>query len=143
MASEEVPEKKGKEIGKEEVKTRKETREVMEEIRELEIVKEMISEWFDKLSVIVKEIIGTITSSIDGRKLSEEVVEMYRRLREANVPDAIINEMIRDFYKKKLEAMPRLSDLITLITEKLLTKPSKKVEEKVIKEAPKPEEKKK
>ncbi|MEM1735512.1 MAG: hypothetical protein QW242_05870, partial [Desulfurococcaceae archaeon] len=73
MASEEVPEKKGKEIGKEEVKTRKETREVMEEIRELEIVKEMISEWFDKLSVIVKEIIGTITSSIDGRKLSEEV----------------------------------------------------------------------
>ncbi|MEM0355456.1 MAG: hypothetical protein QW716_02130 [Desulfurococcaceae archaeon] len=142
MANEEVPEKKGKEIGKEEVKTRKETREVMEEIRELEIVKEMISEWFDKLSVIVKEIIGTITSSIDGRKLSEEVVEMYRRLREANVPDAIINEMIRDFYKKKLEVTPRLSDLIALITEKLLTKPSKKVEEKVIKEAPKPEEKK-
>lgn len=99
------------------------------EVKELEAVKVMVSEWLDKISVIAKEIIGAITSSLDGKKLGEEITEMYKRLKESGLPDDTINEIIRDFYKKKLELAPRLSDLISIISERFLPK---KVEKEVI-----------
>lgn len=105
-------------VEKEEIREEEEEKEV----KELEIVKGMISEWLDKIGVVIKDIVSTVTSSIDGRRLSEEIVEMYKRLKEAGLPDDVVSEIIRDFYKRKLDLVPSLKDLISTISDLLSKK---------------------
>lgn len=93
------------------------------DVEELKAVSEIllpkVIEIIDKLKEVIKEGITTFASIIDGRKLAQEVSEMYRELKQSGLPEDIINEMIREFYRKKLEIAPSLTEVIKAISEAL------------------------
>jgi len=87
------------------------------DIEELKIVLDTITPFLEKVKNMIKEILDMIISGIDGEKLGREVASLYQQLKQAGLPDEIVNEMVKDFYKKKLESLPSLNDLIKTISE--------------------------
>lgn len=90
------------------------------EVEELKVIGEYllpkVSELIGKLSESLKEIIDVVMSSIDGKKLAQEIGELYTGLKQAGLPEDMIKEIIREFYKKKLETAPTLTDILRNIT---------------------------
>ncbi len=97
---------------KEERKERKEL-----DVAELAIAKEIVSTVFDKIGTIAKDIVTAIMASLDGRKLSQEIAEFYINLKSAGIPEEIAQEMVKEFYRKKLELTPSLNELMKSLTE--------------------------
>lgn len=87
------------------------------DIEELKIVLDTITPFLEKVKNMIKEILDMIMSGINGEKLGREVASLYQQLKQAGLPDEIVNEMVKDFYKKKLESLPSLNDLIKTISE--------------------------
>lgn len=56
-------------------------------------------------------------SSLDGRKLGQEIAELYKTLKETGLRDLVIEEIVKDFYKKKLELAPSISELIKALSK--------------------------
>lgn len=79
---------------------------------ELMAVREMISAWLEKLGVVAKDIVNTVVSTLDGSKLGKEIVDLYNSLKSAGLPENLVVEIVRDFYKKRLEVAPSLNDLV-------------------------------
>ena len=96
------------EHGKEVV--RKEGRsEDAEEVRE---ILEAVSEFIGSLKEPIKELLDTMMASLDGKKLGEEVAKFYRELKESGMPEDVIEGMVKEFFRKKLEAAPNLGSLM-------------------------------
>jgi|GEM_PF-2134626 hypothetical protein len=87
------------------------------DVEELVVVKEVVSEVFDKIGSIAKEIVSANMASLDGKKLSQEIAEFYTNIKSAGIPDEIAQEMVREFYRKKLELAPSLNELARSLTE--------------------------
>jgi len=87
------------------------------DIEELKIVLDTITPFLEKVKNMIKEILDMIISGINGEKLGREVASLYQQLKQAGLPDEVVNEMVKDFYKKKLESLPSLNDLIKTISE--------------------------
>lgn len=84
----------------------------LEEVEELRGVLGAISEFLTGLREPIKELIDTLMSALDGKKLGEEVAEFYSKLRDSGVPEDLAEEMVRDYFKKKLEAAPSIGDFV-------------------------------
>jgi len=80
-----------------------------EELRE---VLDAVTPFLEKLKDWVKEIIGLFTSGLDGKKLGEDIGRFYQELKVQGLPEDLIIEMVRDYYKKRMEVVPSIEKLI-------------------------------
>jgi hypothetical protein len=80
-----------------------------EELRE---VLDAVTPFLEKLKDWVKEIIGLFTSGLDGKKLGEDIGRFYQELKAQGLPEDLIIEMVRDYYKKRMEVVPSIEKLI-------------------------------
>jgi len=84
---------------------------------ELKFIFTTISEWIDKGKDLVREIVNSLTSALDGKKLGEDIAAFYNSLKNSGLPDELINEMVREYYKRRLEAIPSITEIIRSIRE--------------------------
>jgi hypothetical protein len=80
-----------------------------EELRE---VLDAVTPFLEKLKDWVKEIISLFTSGLDGKKLGEDIGRFYRELKAQGLPEDLIIEMVKDYYKKRMEVVPSIEKLI-------------------------------
>jgi hypothetical protein len=76
------------------------------------VIREMVSAWLKKLGIVAKDIVNTVVSTLNSSKLGKEIVDLYNNLKSAGLPENLVIEIARDFYKKKLETAPSLNDLV-------------------------------
>lgn len=116
------------------------SKELLEqEIEELKVAKEIVAVIFDKIGQIARDIINAVMSSLDGRKLGQEIAEFYQMLKSSGLPDKVVEEMVVDFYKRKLELVPSLNELLkavsTAVSEKLGTTKAESVKSRESKQS--------
>lgn len=99
---------------KAEVEEGGEERTDVEELRE---AMNAVLSLVDKLKDAVKDVLATITTSLDGKRLGQEVVALYSELKRSGLPDEVVNRMVEEFYKKKLEQAPTVNDLIKAVID--------------------------
>ena len=76
------------------------------------MIREMVSAWLKKLGIVAKDIANTVVSILNSSKIGKEIVDLYNNLKSAGLPENLVIEIARDFYKKKLETAPSLNDLV-------------------------------
>lgn len=86
------------------------------ELEELRVIKEMVSVILERLGHLAKEVVNAIMSSLDGKRLGEEIAEFYSNLKDAGLPDQVVEEMVKDFYRRKLELVPSLNELVKVLS---------------------------
>ena len=107
-----------------------EAREALERVKsgrseaeELKEVLNTVTPFFDRLGSIAKDLLGTaisqFTSSLDGRKLGEDIGSLYERLKQSGMPDDMVAEMVRSYAKKRIESVPSLPELLSTLIERL------------------------
>lgn len=106
-----------KEVKEVETECKKLGKKSSEEIGELMAIREMINEWLEKLGIVSKDIVNAVVSTLDGSKLGKEIVDLYNSLKSAGLPENLVVEIVKDFYKKKLEIAPSLSDIVKSVSE--------------------------
>ena len=85
-----------------------------EELRE---ILDTVSKFLRELKDLVKDILDAIMSSYDGARLGKELGEFYKSLVEAGVPEEQALELMKQFYDKKMGALPSLGDVFSTIKE--------------------------
>jgi len=83
-----------------------------EEVRE---VLRAVSEFLEGLRNPFKEFIDMIMTTMDGKRVGEEVASFYKSLTEKGVPEDLAKEMTKDFLKRRLEAAPSIGGLVKAI----------------------------
>jgi len=121
---------------------------VSEDVEELRGVLSAISEFLSSIKAPIKEIIETLGGSLDGSKLGEEVGNFYSNLISAGIPEDMAKKMTEEFFRRKLESAPTISNLMNTFMSAMKgpmgQKRSENVEsvmERVIKELDKASEK--
>ncbi len=122
MIAEEGKEEKEKEEKVEVVVDKKTETSEAEEVRE---ILEVVTPFLEKLKDMAKELIVAVTASLDGKKLGEEVASLYKELKESGLPEDLIKEMVKEFYKKKLEMAPSINEVLKSIAETVRSKKAK------------------
>ncbi len=96
------------------------------DVEEMREVFEILTPFIEKLKDMAKELVIIVTQSIDGKKLGEEATALYKELKEAGLPDDVVNEMVRDFFNKKLEMAPSLGELFKSLNKAIKFKTGEK-----------------
>lgn len=90
-----------------------------EDIIELKAVLDIVTPFLEKLGGILKDVLNAILEQfnkfMDGKKLGEDIGNFYNALKSTGLPDDVIKEMVRDYYKKRMEAVPPISELLRQI----------------------------
>ncbi|MEM0377770.1 MAG: hypothetical protein QXP68_01060 [Thermosphaera sp.] len=94
-----------------------ETRRERTDVEELREVLDAVSPFLERLKDWVKEIIGLVTSGLDGKKLGEDVGRFYQELKNQGLPEDLVIEMVRDYYKRRMDAIPSIEKLISGLTK--------------------------
>ncbi len=76
----------------------------LSDVEELKAVLKAISDFIASLKGPLKELMDTIMSSLDGSKLGEEVSALYKKLIDSGMPEDMVNEMVKTYFKHKLES---------------------------------------
>ncbi len=108
-----MEEREGREKPSPEIKVKVEETDV-EELRE---VLNAVTPFLEKLKDWIKEIIGVFTSGLDGKKLGEDIGKFYQELKAQGLPEELIIEMVKDYYKRRMEIVPSLEKLIESLTK--------------------------
>lgn len=108
-----MEEREGGEKPSPEIKVKVEETDV-EELRE---VLNAVTPFLEKLKDWIKEIIGVFTSGLDGKKLGEDIGKFYQELKAQGLPEELIIEMVKDYYKRRMEIVPSLEKLIESLTK--------------------------
>ncbi|RLE67216.1 MAG: hypothetical protein DRJ47_00755 [Thermoprotei archaeon] len=127
---------------KEEIKKKEKEKEVefvSEDVMELRGVLSAVSEFLKDLGPMVKEILDTVLSAIDGAKLGEETGAFYKQLIEAGMDPEHAKRLTEKFLEKKLSFM----DLSSLISEAIKGGKKIKVLKKLKREGEEEEEEEK
>jgi len=93
-----------------------------EEVRE---ILKAVSEFIEGLKEPIKEFLDMMLSSLDGKKLGEEVAKFYRELKESGMPEDMAKDMVKEFFKKRLESAPSLGSLIETLKQ-AMSKPHRR-----------------
>ncbi|QOR94211.1 hypothetical protein IMZ38_06190 [Thermosphaera chiliense] len=108
-----MEEREGGEKPSPEIKVKVEETDV-EGLRE---VLNAVTPFLEKLKDWIKEIIGVFTSGLDGKKLGEDIGKFYQELKAQGLPEELIIEMVKDYYKRRMEIVPSLEKLIESLTK--------------------------
>ncbi|MET1159570.1 MAG: hypothetical protein ABWW65_01280 [Thermoprotei archaeon] len=128
---------KEKITGEREEETREERASEVEEIRAAKEVIESIGTLIDRVKDAVRDILSTALTSLDGKKLGEEIASMYKQLKEAGMPEELVNDIVKDYYNRKLSLIPSIDELLRSIAREIA---SSKVRLEVEKEKKRKEE---
>jgi len=75
-----------------------------------------VSNLLKTLGDVARDVLGSAISKfmeiVDGRKLGENISSLYTNLKNAGLPDQVIQEIIRDYTAKILSAVPNIADLV-------------------------------
>lgn len=52
-----------------------------------------------------------------GKKLGEDVGRFYQELKNQGLPEDLVIEMVRDYYKRRMDAIPSIEKLISGLTK--------------------------
>jgi len=85
-----------------------------EEVRE---ILKAVSEFIEGLKEPIKEFLDMMMSSLDGKKLGEEVAKFYRELKESGMPEDMAKDMVKEFFRKRLESAPSLEGLVEALKQ--------------------------
>ena len=95
---------------------------VSEDAQEVHEILSAVSEFIVGIKEPIKEFLDMLLSSLDGEKLGKEAAKFYKELKESGMPEEMIREMVKEFFRKKLEAAPNLGSLAKMINEALSSK---------------------
>lgn len=83
------------------------------EVREiLAAVTPFIDNIFNALRTGLKDVLDFIQHSYDGKKIGEDVAQLYQALKSQGLPDEMIREMVKQYYDKRLAALPAWGDIL-------------------------------
>ena len=101
-----------------------ELRKGSEEAEEVREILKAVSEFIESLKQPIKEFIDMMMSSLDGQKLGEDVAKFYKELKSSGVPDELAKEMVKEFFRKRLESAPDMRGFIDALRG-AMSKPQK------------------
>jgi len=94
----------------------------VEELRE-------VGRFIRVLGDVARDVLGSAISKfseiIDGRRLGENVAALYTSLKNAGLPDHLVQEIVKEYTTRTLSSIPNLADLVS----KFLTVAEMKKEE--------------
>ncbi len=85
---------------------------VSSDARELYEIFTAISEFIRQIKEPIKEVISTILEAYDGAKIGKDIGELYRNLVESGVPKELTEEMVREYFKRRMESLPTIATII-------------------------------
>jgi len=83
---------------------REEKKRELSDVEEVEAIFKAISDFIASIKGPLKELVDTLMSSLDGSKLGEEVAALYKKLMDSGMPKEMVNEMVKIYFKHKLES---------------------------------------
>jgi len=103
-----------------EEKEKEEEKRDVEELREvLSTVTPFLENLFTWLRTGLKEVLGFIQASYDGKKLGEDIAQFYQALKSQGLPDDMIKEMVKEYYEKRLSSLPDWGSIVNKIMQGL------------------------
>lgn len=69
------------------------------------------------------------TSGLDGKKLGEDIGKFYLELKEKGLPEELISEFVKEYFRKKIEMVPSIEKLLKEVFQSRISE-VKEVEEK-------------
>ncbi|BAA79254.2 hypothetical protein APE_0299.1 [Aeropyrum pernix K1] len=93
------------EAGGVEVEVSHEHEDSRSDVEELREVLTAISEFIKNLEEPLGNILKTALSVMDGSKLGEEVAAFYRNLRDSGMPDEMVEELTREYFRMRMESL--------------------------------------
>ncbi|HDM92796.1 MAG TPA: hypothetical protein ENG69_05325 [Candidatus Korarchaeota archaeon] len=72
------------------------------DVEELREVLSAVSEFLDKLPELIKKVIDALYSKDFGEKMGESVATFYKKLKEAGMPEDMVNQMTREFFERSM-----------------------------------------
>jgi len=72
------------------------------DVEELREVLSAVSEFLDKLPELIKKVIDALYSRDLGEKMGESVSTFYKKLKEAGMPEDMVNQMTREFFERSM-----------------------------------------
>jgi hypothetical protein len=89
------------------------------ETKDVALILDSISELVTRLKDVIRETITTAVNALDGRRLGEEISGLYNELKNAGLPEEMIEKIVTDFYRRKLDAIPSVNELISAIAREI------------------------
>jgi len=103
-----------------EEKEKEEEESDVEELREaLSTVTPFLENLFTWLRTGLKEVLSFIQASYDGKKLGEDIAQLYQALKSQGLPDDMIKEMVKEYYEKRLSSLPDWGSIVNKIMQGL------------------------
>ncbi|MEM4532115.1 MAG: hypothetical protein QXU89_00465 [Desulfurococcaceae archaeon] len=102
------------------------------DVEELRQVLSALSEFIDRIKDSLRDVLTILVTSIDAKKLAQDITTLYNDLKNAGLPDEIVDRIVTDFYKKRLEAIPSTSELVKTIAEAIKTRGGFKIEKEEV-----------
>ncbi|MEM0380701.1 MAG: hypothetical protein QXX35_04575 [Desulfurococcaceae archaeon] len=102
------------------------------DVEELRQVLSALSEFIDRIKDSLRDVLTILVTSIDAKKLAQDITTLYNDLKNAGLPDEIVDRIVTDFYKKRLEAIPSTSELVKTIAEAIKTRSGFKIEKEEV-----------
>ncbi len=72
------------------------------DVEELREVLSAVSEFLDKLPELIKKVIDALYSRDLGEKMGESISTFYKKLKEAGMPEDMVNQMTREFFERSM-----------------------------------------
>ncbi|MCE4607141.1 MAG: hypothetical protein F7B59_07440 [Desulfurococcales archaeon] len=81
----------------------------------LKMVLKSVTEFLREAKEPIEEMLKTLSVSLDGGKIGQDVAKFYTNLIEAGVPEDMAKQMTIEYFEKRLEAANVASRLISMI----------------------------
>lgn len=65
---------------------------------------EGVTELFGSIRESLSEILEKTTEMLDGDKVGRDVAMFYKSLKEAGLPDEMVTELTKEYFRKRMEA---------------------------------------
>jgi len=99
------------------------------DVEDLKAVLEAVGEFLDKLRGPLREIVSLMITVMDGAQLGEDVANFYRRLKDSGLPDDVVLEMTRQYFRERLE-VSNIAGMIARIVKRELLGEAEEEEER-------------
>lgn len=86
----------------------------------LAAVSPFLENLFTWLGSGLRDIFNFIQSSYDGKKLGEDIGQLYQALKAQGLPDDMVKDMVKEYYYSRLKALPAWGDLLERLTQLIM-----------------------
>jgi hypothetical protein len=94
VSAEEEERREGKEAGRS---------SVLSDAEEVKVLLEAVGEFLERLRGPLRELVSIMITVMDGAQLGEDVANFYRKLKDSGLPDDVVLEMTRQYFRERLE----------------------------------------